>query len=254
MGGSNGTGPGFFVAANKLTVLVRAQDHACVVLEQGATEQIRNGDTLVFDAAYMAGDGLGELASAALPEDVKYAQRFHILSAARREHGTRSADVSVAADAAPTVADGGDDVLDGGDASESSDEESDERQRAAIQTALEAARGLLPRIGSFEGIEVRAINDGLRSVGLTQFNAASLATKLARAKAKAENRKPPKSKSIKALDADKWLLAMIDALEEEETNFEKKRDAELAKAAAAAAMAAAVEDVWASAGNLLTHA
>ena len=243
--GSDGAGPGFFVAANKLTVLVRAQDHACVVLEQGATEQIRNGDTLVFDAAYMAGDGLGELASAALPEGVKYAQRFHILSAARRELGTRSAGVSVAADAAPTVADGGDDVLDGGDASESSDEESDERQRAAIQTALEAARGLLPRIGSFEGIEVQAINDGLRHVGLTQFNQNSLATKLARAKAKAENRKPPKRKFIKALDADKWLQAMIDALEEEEANFEERRLAALLEKADAAAKAAAVDDAWA---------
>ena len=112
-----------------------------------------------------------------IPDTVAYAYRFVVES-------TRASD-----------ADALDEDAGSGSGDESSDEESAiERKRAAIQTALEAVRGLLPRIGSFEGIEVRAINDGLRTVGLTQFNAASLAGKVAKAKAKAENRKPPKSK------------------------------------------------------------
>ena len=163
MDGSDGAGPGFFVAAKKRIVLVRAQDHACVVLEQGATEQIRDGDTLVFDAAYMAGDGLGELASAALPEDVKYAQRFGILRAA------------------PPVADAGDDVLDGDDASESSSESSaeemtDEQKRAALVAGLEAARRLLDK-GTFKFDDVKGIVRELTDAGFEDIGASALATK-----------------------------------------------------------------------------
>ena len=163
MEGSDGAGPGFFVAAKKRIVLVRAQDHACVVLEQGATEQIRDGDTLVFDAAYMAGDGLDELASAALPEDVKYAQRFGILRAA------------------PPVADAGDDVLDGDDASESSSESSaeemtDEQKRAALVAGLEAARRLLDK-GTFKFDDVKGIVRELTDAGFEDIGASALATK-----------------------------------------------------------------------------
>ena len=174
-----------------------------------------------------------------IPDTVEYAYRFVVES-------TRASQTVEGVDA---------DALDGdagsGSSDESSDEESDERQLAAIQTALAAARDL-DRSGSVTGPQVRAINEGLKRAGLTQFGAMSLARQLARAKAKAERRKPPQK--IRQLNTDKWLPAMIEALQEEETNFEKKRDAELAKAVAAAAMAAAVEDVWASAGNLLTHA
>ena len=167
-----------------------------------------------------------------IPDTVAYAYRFVVES-------TRASD-----------ADALDEDAGSGSGDESSDEESAiERKRAAIQTALEAARDL-DRRGSVTGPQVKAINEGLRRAGLTQFNALSLAGKLARAKAKAEGRPPPKRASIKRLGADKWLPAMIEALED----WENTRDAELAKAVAAAARAAAVDDAWTFPGNLATHA
>ena len=214
--------PGFFVAAEKRTVLVRAQDHACVVLERGATEQIRDGDTLVFDAAYMAGDGLGELASAALPENVKYAQRFAILPAARREPGTRSADVFVA------------------------EEMTDEQKRAALVAGLDAARRLLDK-GTFKSRDVQGIVSEIEKAG---FEDLSLSTS-ALAKKKDKKREAElgrilkKSEKSKKLGKDEWLPALIEALEEEEANFEGRRLAALLEKADAAAKAAAVDDAWA---------
>ena len=222
MDGSDGAGPGFFVAAKKRIVLVRAQDHACVVLEQGATEQIRDGDTLVFDAAYMAGDGLGELASAALPENVKYAQRFAILPAARREPGTRSADVFVA------------------------EEMTDEQKRAALVAGLDAARRLLDK-GTFKSRDVQGIVSEIEKAG---FEDLSLSTS-ALAKKKDKKREAElgrilkKSEKSKKLGKDEWLPALIEALEEEEANFEGRRLAALLEKADAAAKAAAVDDAWA---------
>ena len=182
-----------------------------------------------------------------IPDAVRHAYRFVVESAR----------------ASQTVAGAGDDALDedagsgSGDESsaESSDEESDERQWAAIRTALEAARDLLAKgPGSWEFGDVRSIVSKLTGAGVQGMRHDTLALKLAKAKAKAQGKRPPKRGSVRGLNGDEWLPALIAALEEEETNFEKKRDAELAKAVAAAAMAAAVEDVWASAGNLLTHA
>ena len=179
-----------------------------------------------------------------IPDAVRHAYRL-VIESARASQTVEGVDA---------------DALDGdagsGSGDESSDEESaTERKRAAIQTALEVARDLLANgPGSWEFGDVRSIVDELTRAGVQGMGKDTLALKLAKAKAKAEGKRPPKSRSVRGLNADEWLPALIAALEEEETNFEKKRDAELAKAAAAAAMAAAVEDVWASAGNLLTHA
>ena len=182
-----------------------------------------------------------------IPDTVEYAYRLVVAPALASRTGD-----GVEADALDGNAGSG---SSNESSAESSAEESDERQWAAIQTALEAARGLIANgPGTWEFGDVRSIVSALTGAGVQGMRHDTLALKLAKAKAKAQGKRPPKRGSVRGLNGDEWLPALIAALEEEETNFEKKRDAELAKAVAAAAMAAAVEDVWASAGNLLTHA
>ena len=178
-----------------------------------------------------------------IPDEVQYAYRFVVES-------TR---------ASQTVAGAGDDALDGnagsGSSDESSDEESGERQRAAIQTALDAARNLIANgPGSWTSGDVQSIVSVLKDAGVQGMRHDTLAMKLAKAKAKAQGRPPPNRRYVRGLNGDEWLPALIAALEEEETNFEERRLAALLKKADAAAKAAAVDDAWASAGNLLTHA
>ena len=186
-----------------------------------------------------------------IPDEVQYAYRFVVES-------TR---------ASQTVAGAGDDALDGNAGSgssdessaessdESSDEESGERQRAAIQTALDAARNLIANgPGSWTSGDVQSIVSVLKDAGVQGMRHDTLAMKLAKAKAKAQGRPPPNRRYVRGLNGDEWLPALIAALEEEETNFEERRLAALLKKADAAAKAAAVDDAWASAGNLLTHA
>jgi len=54
-----------------------------------------------------------------------------------------------------------------------------------------------------------------------------------------------KKEKSKKLGKDEWLPALIEALEEEEANFEGRRLAALLEKADAAAKAAAVDDAWA---------
>lgn len=125
----------------------------------------------------------------------------------------------------------------------------------AIQSGLRKATGLFDQgPGTWNKREVRDIVSEIEKAGVEGLSESGIALKIAKAKARAAGRDPDKvkQKHVKPLNKDAYLPALIEELKDREKNFATNQTAEIADAAAAAADAKAVDDVFALRGELWT--